>query len=350
MRRLPLLVDSHGREHRDLRISLTDHCNLRCTYCMPAEGVPWLAKASLLTLPELLAIAGVAVRAGISEIRLTGGEPLLRRDIVEIVAGLAALEGPEGRPEISMTTNGIGLGKLAGALAEAGLARVNVSLDTLRPERFVTLARRDRLEDTLAGIRAAIDAGLGPLKLNTVLMRGVNTDEAVPLLEHALGLGAELRFIEQMPLDAGHTWTREGMVTADEVQGWLEAAYALTALPGRGAAPAERYEVRPLGEPDAAPGRIAEPVEALGTVGIIASVTRPFCGNCDRLRLTADGQLRNCLFATGETDLRTPLRSGAPEAELTALIHASLAAKLPGHGINDPGFLQPRRPMSAIGG
>lgn len=341
MRPLPLLVDSHGREHRDLRISLTDHCNLRCTYCMPAEGVPWLAKASLLTLPELLAVAGVAVRAGITEIRLTGGEPLLRRDIVEIVAGMAALEGPSGHPEVSMTTNGIGLRKLAVPLAEAGLARVNVSLDTLVRERFAELARRDRLDDTLAGIEAAIAAGLGPLKLNTVLMRGTNTDEAVPLLDFALARGAELRFIEQMPLDAGHTWTREGMVTADETQAIIEAAHLLTPLPGRGAAPAERFAVRPLGEPDAEP---------LGTVGIIASVTRPFCGNCDRLRLTADGQLRNCLFATGETDLRTPLRGGAPESALTALIHASLAAKLPGHGINDPGFLQPRRPMSAIGG
>lgn len=341
MRRLPLLVDGHGREHRDLRISLTDHCNLRCTYCMPEQGVPWLPKTTLLTLPELLAIAQVAVGAGITEIRLTGGEPLLRRDIVEIVSGLAALSGPGGRPEVSMTTNGIGLGKLAGPLAEAGLARVNISLDTLRADRFVELARRDRLDDTLAGIHASIDAGLGPLKLNTVLMRGVNTDEAVDLLRHALGLGAEVRFIEQMPLDAGHTWTREGMVTADETQAMLETAYLLEALPGRGAAPAERYAVRPLGEPDAEP---------LGTVGIIASVTRPFCGNCDRLRLTADGQLRNCLFATGETDLRTPLRGGASVADLTALIHENLAAKLPGHGINDPNFLQPRRPMSAIGG
>ncbi len=337
MKRLPLLVDGHGREHRDLRISLTDHCNLRCTYCMPAEGVPWLAKASLLTLPELLAIARVAVLAGITEIRLTGGEPLLRRDIVEIVAGLAALEGPGGHPEVSMTTNGLGLVKQAGALAQAGLARVNVSLDTLRPETFVELARRDRLDDTLAGIDAAVEAGLGPLKLNTVLMRGVNTGEAVDLLRYALGLGAELRFIEQMPLDAGHTWTRENMVTADETQELLEAEFTLTALPGRGAAPAERYEVRSGGD-------------LLGTVGIIASVTRPFCGNCDRLRLTADGQLRNCLFARGETDLRTPLREGASVEDLTALIHASLAAKLPGHGINDPGFLQPRRPMSAIGG
>ncbi len=334
MRTLPLLVDGHGREHRDLRVSLTDHCNLRCTYCMPAEGVPWLAKASLLTLPELLAIAEVSVAAGITEIRLTGGEPLLRRDLVEVVAGLAALEGPGGRPEVSLTTNGVGLADVAGRLAEAGLARVNVSLDTLRADRYLQLSRRDRLDDTLAGIEAARAAGLGPLKLNTVLMRGVNDDEAADLLRFALERGAELRFIEQMPLDAGHTWTRDGMVTADEVQAALTREFTLTPLPGRGAAPAERYAV------DGGPG----------VVGIIASVSRPFCGSCDRLRLTADGQLRSCLFASGETDLRTPLRAGASASELTALIHACLAAKAPGHGINDPGFLQPRRPMSAIGG
>ncbi len=342
MKELPLLLDGHGREHRDLRISLTDHCNLRCTYCMPAEGVPWLPKANLLTVEELLRIVQVAVDAGVTEVRLTGGEPLLRPDIVAIVGGIAALEGPQGHPEVSMTTNGIGLRATAPALAEAGLARVNVSLDTLRPERFRQLSRRDRLDDTLAGIAASLAAGMAPLKLNTVLMRGINDDEAADLLEHALGLGAELRFIEQMPLDAGHTWTREGMITADEIQALIEASYDLTPIPGRGAAPAERFQVRPRGA-DAAS-------EPLGTVGIIASVTRPFCGDCDRIRLTADGQLRNCLFATGEADLRTPLRAGADDAALRAMIHDNLAAKLPGHGINDPGFLQPRRPMSAIGG
>ena len=341
MSTLPLLVDGHGREHRDLRVSLTDHCNLRCTYCMPAEGVPWLPKASLLTLDELIELVGIAVGAGITEVRLTGGEPLLRPDIVAIVAGIAALEGPTGRPEVSMTTNGIGLARLAVPLAEAGLARVNVSLDTLDAATYHRMARRDRLADTLAGIEAARAAGLGPLKLNTVLLRGQNTHEATSLLEFALERGAEIRFIEQMPLDAGHTWTRAGMVTADETQAWVEEAYHLEPIPGRGAAPAERYRVRPLGEPDAEP---------LGTVGIIASVTRPFCGACDRLRLTADGQLRNCLFSTTESDLRTPLREGADRTEVVRRIHASLAAKLPGHGINDPGFLQPRRPMSAIGG
>ncbi len=333
-RPLPLLVDGHGREHRDLRISLTDHCNLRCTYCMPAEGVPYLPRFSLLNLTELLRVVRIAVDAGITEVRLTGGEPLLRPDIVDIVSGIAAIEGPSGPVEVSMTTNGTGLARLARPLVDAGLARVNISLDTLRPDRFKEMTRRDQFEHTIEGIAAASEAGLSPVKINSVLMRGQNDDEAVDLLAWALERGHELRFIEQLPLDAGHTWTRAGMVTADEVQAALEKEYTLEALPGRGAAPAERYLV------DGGPA----------TVGIIASVTRPFCGSCDRIRLTADGQLRNCLFATTEADLRTPLRTGASDEELAGLIRANLAAKLPGHGINEPGFLQPPRPMSSIGG
>ncbi|HNV10169.1 MAG TPA: GTP 3',8-cyclase MoaA [Propionibacteriaceae bacterium] len=329
-----LLVDGHGRTHRDLRISLTDHCNLRCTYCMPAEGVPWLPRGTLLTLPELITVVKVAVEAGISEVRLTGGEPLLRPDVVEVVAGIASLEGPHGRPEVSMTTNGIGLASLAQPLKDAGLARINISLDTLRPERFLALARRDRLDDTLAGIEASAAVGLAPLKLNTVLMRGVNDDEAVDLVSWAIERGHEIRFIEQMPLDAGHTWNRATMVTAAEVMDALSRSFDLTPVPGRGAAPAERFLI------DGGPA----------SVGIIASVSHPFCGNCDRLRLTADGQLRSCLFAAGESDLRTPLRAGATHADLEQIIHGCLASKAPGHGINDPGFLQPRRPMSAIGG
>ena len=333
-RGLPILADGHGRIHRDLRISLTDHCNLRCTYCMPAEGVPYLPRFTLLTTSELLRVVEIAVGAGITEVRLTGGEPLLRPDIVEIVAGIAALEGPHGRPEVSMTTNGTGLARIAGRLADAGLNRVNISLDTLRPERFKAMTRRDQFEHTLDGIAAAAAAGLRPVKINAVLLRGVNDDEASELVTWAREQGHEMRFIEQMPLDAGHTWTREGMVTADEVQARLAEAFELTAVPGRGAAPAERFLID--GGPD--------------VVGIIASVTRPFCGACDRLRLTADGQLRSCLFARTESDLRTPLRAGASVEELTGIIHQNLASKLPGHGINEPGFLQPPRPMSAIGG
>lgn len=328
------LIDPHGRLHRDLRVSLTDKCNLRCTYCMPAEGLPWLPKDELLTTPELLTLVEAAVTAGISEVRLTGGEPLVRPDVVEIVAAIAAMEGPEGRPEVSMTTNGLGLTRTATALAEAGLARVNVSLDTLRPERFHEITRRDRFDEVVAGMAAAHEAGMRPVKVNSVLQRGINDDEAVDLVRWALEHGYELRFIEQMPLDAQHTWERTEMITGEEILGSLREAFDLTELPGRGAAPAERFLV------DDGPG----------TVGVIASVTMPFCGSCDRLRLTADGQLRNCLFARGETDLRAPLRDGATEAEIHDLVHECLSLKRPGHGINEPGFLQPPRPMSAIGG
>ncbi|MBZ4496359.1 MULTISPECIES: GTP 3',8-cyclase MoaA [unclassified Dermacoccus] len=328
------LVDSFGRVHRDLRISLTDKCNLRCTYCMPADGVPLAPKPTLLTLEEMLTIARVAVEAGIAEIRLTGGEPLLRPDIVAIVEGLAALEGPEGHPEISMTTNGIGLARLAEPLREAGLARLNVSLDTLDPERFKTMTRRGRFDDVMAGLDAARATGFEPIKVNTVLLRGENDDEANDLLEWAIREGYELRFIEQMPLDGGHIWSRTEMITGAEILDALRAHHTLTEVPGRGAAPAELFEV------DGGPAR----------VGVVASVTMPFCGACDRLRLTSDGQLRSCLFSRTETNLRDILRSGASDDDITAKIHECLASKLPGHGINEPGFLQPPRPMSAIGG
>ncbi|WP_134774493.1 GTP 3',8-cyclase MoaA [Ornithinimicrobium flavum] len=327
------LVDRYGRVHRDLRISVTDRCSLRCTYCMPEDGVPWLPRTTMLSTPEIVRLAGVAVELGIEEIRLTGGEPLLRRDLTDVVAGLAALDPA---PEISMTTNGIGLSRIAQDLRAAGLTRVNVSIDTLDRETFIALAKRDRLADTLAGIEASAAAGLVPVKLNTVLMRGVNDHEAPDLLGYALDHGYELRFIEQMPLDAQHQWDRTQMITGEEILDRLRTRFELTALPdeARGSAPAELFLV------DGGPA----------TVGVIASVTMPFCGTCDRVRLTADGMIRNCLFATGETDLRTPLRDGASDDELAELLRASIGAKLPGHGINEPTFLQPPRPMSRIGG
>src|SRR3954449_12230843 len=326
------LVDSFGRVHTDLRVSLTDKCNLRCTYCMPAEGLDWLPSPELLTDDEVVRLIGIAVRdLGIRAVRLTGGEPLLRRGLVDIVGRLAAVEP---RPKMALTTNGIGLAKVAGELAAAGLDRVNVSLDTLRPDRFRELSRRDRLDDVLAGLEAAQQAGLEPVKVNAVLMRGVNDDEALDLLHFCLARGYQMRFIEQMPLDAQHGWTREQMVTAEEILAALETAHRLTPMPGRGSAPAEDYLV------DDGPQ----------TVGVIASVTRPFCAACDRVRLTADGQLRNCLFAREESDLRGPLRSGATDVELVARFRASIAGKRAGHGIDDPTFLQPDRPMSAIGG
>lgn len=328
------LMDTHGRLHRDLRVSLTDKCNLRCTYCMPAEGVPLLPKQEMLTTEELLRIVGIAVDAGVEEVRLTGGEPLLRPDVVDIVAGISEMESAAGPVEVSLTTNALRLPTLAEPLRQAGLSRVNISLDTLQPERFKALSRRDRFEETMAGIDAADEAGFHPVKINTVLMRGANDDEPVALLRWALERGFELRFIEQMPLDGGHEWQRSDMITGAEILEELRTEFTLTEVPGRGAAPAELFHV------DGGPAK----------VGVIASVTMPFCGACDRLRLTADGQLRSCLFAQGETDLRTPLRESGDPEEIVDLIHTCLAGKKPGHGINEPGFLQPPRPMSAIGG
>jgi GTP 3',8-cyclase len=329
-----VLADKFGRIATDLRVSLTDRCNLRCSYCMPAEGLDWLPSPQLLTDGELGRLIGIAVeRLGVTEVRFTGGEPLLRRGLVGIVARTAALRP---RAEISLTTNGIGLARLAEPLHDAGLDRINVSLDTLSPEIFKTLARRDRLSDVLAGMSAAAAAGLAPVKVNAVLMRGVNEHEAVPLLRFCLEQGYQLRFIEQMPLDAQHGWRRADMITADEILAELSTEFQLTAddPAERGSAPAEAFLV------DGGPDR----------VGVIGSVTRPFCGACDRVRLTADGQVRNCLFARVESDLREPMRAGASDDDLVAIWLQAVAAKLPGHGINDPGFLQPARPMSAIGG
>ena len=326
------LVDGFGRVATDLRVSLTDRCDLRCTYCMPAEGLAWTPREELLTDDELVRLVGVAVtRLGVTDVRLTGGEPLLRPDLPTLIERFAELEP---RPRLALTTNGVRLAALAHHLVAAGLDRVNVSLDTLRPDRFLTLTRRVRLEQVLEGLTAARTAGLGPVKINTVLMRGVNDDEAVPLLDWALAEGYALRFIEQMPLDAQHGWRREEMVTAEEILERLASAYSLTPVDGRGAAPAEEWLV------DGGPA----------TVGVIASVTRPFCQACDRLRLTADGQVRNCLFAREETDLRSILRAGGSDDDLIAAWLGAAASKRAGHGIGDPGFTQPARPMSAIGG
>lgn len=326
------LADRHGRVATDLRISLTDRCNLRCTYCMPAEGLDWQPVEEQLTFDELLRLVDLGVRRlGIRTVRLTGGEPLLRKDLVDLIAAIGALEP---RPQIALTTNGIGLERRAAALAAAGLDRINVSLDTLDRARFKALTRRDRLPDVLAGVDAALTAGLTPVKINAVPMRGVNDQEFTDLLEWAMATGVQLRFIEQMPLDAQHGWDREAMVTADEVLTALSARFDLTPLPGRGSAPAERFRIG----------------DTEHVVGIIGSVTRPFCGACDRVRLTADGQIRNCLFARTESDLLGPMRAGASDDELAERWVAAVAAKLPGHGINDPSFLQPDRPMSSIGG
>ena len=330
------LVDTFNRTHRDLRVSLTDRCSLRCTYCMPKDFDKWLPSHELLTTDELITVIDVATEHGINQVRLTGGEPLLRPDIVEIVNRINSLANA---PELSLTTNALRLADLAAPLFDAGLVRVNVSLDTLSRERFKTLTFRDRIGDVFKGLTAARDAGLTPIKINSVLMPGINDDEAPALLQWALDEGFTLRFIEQMPLDAGRIWDRTTMVSAEQIRNSLSTHFALTPVPARGSAPAEEFYVN--GGPQ--------------KVGIIASVTQPFCGACDRLRLTSDGQVRSCLFSSDETDLRKVLRNSELSTaqvreEIARRFQKTVLGKKAGHGINDPSFVQPVRPMSAIGG
>ena len=317
----------------DLRVSLTDRCNLRCSYCMPAEGLDWLPGDDILTDDEVVRLIEVGVRRlGVREVRFTGGEPLVRRGLVDIVRRSKAIDPTV---DLSLTTNALGLARTAATLKAAGLDRVNVSLDTVRPDTFHTITRRDRFHDVVEGLVAARDAGLMPVKINAVLLREINDDQAPELLRWAIEHGYDLRFIEQMPLDAQHGWSRAEMVTAEEIFAHLEREFLLTPVDEpRGSAPAELFHV------DGGPA----------TVGVIASVTRPFCGDCDRVRLTADGQVRNCLFAREESDLRTALRSGASDEELADRWVVAMHGKRAGHGIDDPAFLQPDRPMSAIGG
>ncbi len=328
----PELVDRFGRVARDLRISVTEKCSLRCTYCMPEEGLPAIPRHDLLTAEEIARLVGIGSRLlGIREVRVTGGEPLTRGDLVEIVGRIR--HAAPGVP-IAMTTNGIGLDRHATALRDAGLGRVNVSLDTVDRARFHTLTRRDRLPAVLAGIDAALEAGLGPLKLNAVLMRETLPD-APELLAFALARKVRLRFIEQMPLDADEAWRRDEMVTADELLAVLGARFRLEPV-GRAdpAAPAEEWRV------DAGPL----------TVGVIASVTRDFCAACDRTRITAEGHVRSCLFGDDETDLRALLRGGADDAAIAELWRAAMWGKRAGHGIDAADFVRPQRSMGAIGG
>ncbi|MCV7023763.1 GTP 3',8-cyclase MoaA [Mycolicibacterium novocastrense] len=327
------LIDTFGRVATDLRVSLTDRCNLRCTYCMPAEGLDWLPSERLLRPEELTRLLRIAVtRLGVRSVRFTGGEPLVARHLEDVVAATAALQP---RPEITLTTNGIGLDKRAERLKRAGLNRINVSLDTVDSARFAAITRRDRLPDVLAGLRAAKAAGLDPVKVNAVLDPVTGLDDAVGLLRFCLDHGYQLRIIEQMPLDAGHEWQRGKAIAADDVLAALRQHFDLTPdTAPRGSAPAELWRVD----------------GGVGKVGIIASVSHAFCSACDRTRLTADGQVRNCLFAQQETDLRRLMRAGADDADVEAAWRAAMWAKAAGHGINDPNFVQPDRPMSAIGG
>ena len=326
------LVDTHGRMVRDLRISVTDRCNLRCVYCMPAEGMAWLPKDDLLTYEEIVRFTRICLQCGVHGVRLTGGEPTVRMDLPVLVRMLAELV-PD--LDLSLTTNGLKLVEMAPTLREAGLRRVNVSLDTLDRARFHQLARRDRFHEVVAGLEAARAAGFTPIKLNAVLMRGFNDDEVVPLARWSREQGYELRFIEWMPLDAQHSWAREKLVPADEILAQI----------------AEVFPFDPLeGDDPSAPARTFRYRDGVGRVGVIASVTRPFCGHCDRIRLTADGQIRTCLCSHREYDFRTALRTGASDDAIEALLRAAVLRKLPGHLISQPGFVQPARGMSAIGG
>ncbi|MBT2501575.1 GTP 3',8-cyclase MoaA [Curtobacterium sp. ISL-83] len=330
----PGLVDRFGRRGIDLRVSLTERCNLRCTYCMPAEGLPFAPTDALMTAAEIDRLVGLASRRlGVRKVRFTGGEPLLRRDLVDVIERSAA------HPvELSLTTNAIGLAGRAADLARAGLQRVNVSLDTVDPEAFATMTRRPFLDRVLDGVRAADQAGLG-MKINAVLLRGVNDHLAVDLLAWCLERGYELRFIEQMPLDPGHAWDGATMITAHEIRTLLGERFRLTPDEApRDNAPAERYRVHAL---DGTP---------LGTVGIIASITESFCADCTRTRLTAEGHVRSCLFSDDEVDLLGPLRAGASDDELVTLWQGAMWAKPRDHGDDTDGIVHPARGMSAIGG
>lgn len=325
-----LMVDTFGRVVRDLRVSVTDRCNFRCLYCMPEDGLPWLGAGSVLTRDELIRALRVAVGLGVGTIRITGGEPTLRRDLVDVVAAVGQLG-----VELSITTNGFLLDRLAQPLADAGLSRANISLDSLDRDRFKQITRRDALGRVIAGIDAALAAGLEPVKINAVVVRGFNDDEVVPMAAWARDLGVELRFIEFMPLDAPGEWTRDQVVPAAEILDRLDREFGLEAPSGpRGSAPAERWRY----------------ADGAGSVGIIASVTRAFCAQCDRIRLTADGQIRTCLFSTVEYDLLGLLRSGATDEAVADLYVDAVARKEFGHKINTPDFVQPARGMSQIGG
>lgn len=323
------LEDRFGRVHRDLRISVTDRCNLRCTYCMPEEGLQWLDRNDVLTFEEIERLSSIFVgRFGFDSIRLTGGEPTVRAHLPVLVAKLARLP-----VDLALTTNGVTLGVLAHELAAAGLRRVNISLDSLRRSRVVDLTRRDVLDRVLGGIDAAVVAGLTPVKVNVVVVRGVNDDEVVEMAAYGRKRGVDIRFIEFMPLDADGGWQADQVVPAAEIVQAIDAQWPLEPVV-RGHEPAQRWRYRDGG----------------GEIGVIPSVTEAFCGSCDRVRLTADGQLRSCLFAVEETDLRAPLRAGATDDELAALIRGTVAAKWAGHGISEVTFSRPRRSMSQIGG
>jgi cyclic pyranopterin phosphate synthase len=326
------LVDRYGRVHDDLRISVTDRCNLRCVYCMPEEGLSFLPTSELLTFDEIIRLAHVAKGLGVSALRITGGEPLVRRGLTSLIGRLSAV----GFEDLSMTTNGTELTRVAGDLAAAGLRRVNVSCDSLRPERFAAIRRRGNLDVVLNAMSAAEKAGLTPLKVNVVLLRDRNDDEILDFASFARTTGRIVRFIEFMPLDAQGKWDRGQLVPGREVFERISAVWPLEPFTeSSGTAPAERFRF----------------ADGIGEIGLISSVSEPFCGTCNRLRVTADGALRNCLFSDDEQTVRDLLRTGgSSDADLSLLFRQAVWAKFPGHGINEPGFLSPARSMSMIGG
>ncbi|MFM9084107.1 MAG: GTP 3',8-cyclase MoaA [Actinomycetota bacterium] len=337
VRRTPVdLVDPHGRTVRDLRISVTDRCNFRCTYCMPEEGMVWLDRAELLTYDEIERIARIAVgHFGIDSIRLTGGEPTVRAHMPRLIERLAALRLVDGtKVDLALTTNGATLRNIAGELRAAGLDRINVSLDSLRPDRVLAITRRDELANVLEGIVGAKRAGFDPVKVNAVIERGTNDDEILDLAHWGRETGVEVRFIEFMPLDATNEWEKAKVVSQAEIVSTISAVLPLEQVPARGAAPADRWRYR----------------DGAGTIGVIPSVTHPFCGDCDRVRLTSDGQFRTCLFATDEFDLKGPMRRGASDDELAGIIESAVGTKWAGHQIGKIDFVRPNRSMSQSGG
>ncbi|MHB8189314.1 MAG: GTP 3',8-cyclase MoaA [Ferrimicrobium sp.] len=330
------LLDRFGREIRDLRISVTDRCNFRCRYCMPEEGMNWLPRSELLTFEEVTRIAEIfTTHFRVGSIRLTGGEPTVRAQLPRLVRSLSTLvNAATGRPvDLALTTNGASLALIAENLRDAGLGRINISLDTLREDRFLEITKRPQLNAVLAGIDSAMNAGFDPVKINVVAMRGVNDDEILDFAEFGRQRGVIVRFIEFMPLDGSKEWTTQDVLSADEIVAAIDAKYPLEPIT-RTAAPATRYAYRDGG----------------GEIGVIASVTRPFCGDCDRIRLSAEGKIRTCLFALDEHDLRNLMRSGANDQQIASAIEAIVGTKWAGHSIGNVNFRRPAKSMSQIGG
>lgn len=327
-----LLIDRFGRRHSKLRVSVTDRCNLRCRYCMPAEGVPLAPREELLTFEEIERVVTIGVGMGVRQVRLTGGEPLVRRDLPELVRRLSAIDGLD---DLALTTNAVLLAEQAESLRKAGLRRVNISLDALDPEVFARLTRRDTYDRVLAGIDAARSVGFDPIKINVVALTGVTENEVIPFGHFARETGFEVRFIEYMPLDADGAWRRGKVLFAEDIRGALEAEFG---------------PLLPVDAPTGSPATEYGFADGVGQIGFIPTVSAPFCTSCDRFRLTADGQLRNCLFSLEEFDVRSLLRSGADDDAIRRRMHEAITAKAAGHAINTPEFVQPERTMSAIGG